>query len=48
MILKKQNKLALMHDALGLIILFAIALLVVIGLIVISNNKLKDIVFGYL
>ena len=45
---KKQNKSALMHDALGLIILFVIGLLVIIGILVISNDKLKDIVFSYL
>ena len=45
---KKQKTAAFMHDTLGLIILFVIALLVIIGILIISNNKLKEIIFGYL
>lgn len=46
--LKKQKKSALMHDTLGYIIIFAIALLVIIALLIISNSKLKETILGYL
>ena len=46
--LKKQKKSAFMHDTLGIIIIFVLALLVIIGILIISNNKLKEIILGYL
>ena len=45
---KNHKKAAFMHDNLGMIIIFALVLLVIIGILVISNNKLKEIIFGYL
>lgn len=46
--LKKQKKSALMHDTLGIIIITVVVLLFIIGILILSNNKFKDIILGYL